>query len=150
MSQTVLCCVCSNSFEARRKTARFCGGTCRQRWNREQQRINNPPAPPTLDDEIKAGIGRIYRAIQAFTGRYKLSDLVGVEYGPLLDALETLDALFDCEDCGERRANGWENIELCRKCEIQTFELVCNECEKRKPSVRSEDQLCAKCEKGEG
>ena len=148
MAHTVICWTCSRYFEAKRSTAKFCGGTCRQRWNREQKRINKPR--PTLDDEIKAGVDGIYTAVQTFTGRYKLSDLAGVDYGPLLEALEDLDTFFDCENCGERKANGWESIELCRKCEIETFELVCNECETRKPSVKSDDQLCARCEKGEG
>ena len=147
MALAAICWTCSREFEAKRSTAMFCGGTCRQRWNREQKRLHG--TPQNADAEIRADIDRVYKAVQSFTGKYKLSDLAGVDYALLEDALETLDDLFQCENCGERKANGWENIELCRHCEIQVFELVCHECEKRKPSVRSDDQLCARCEKGD-
>ena len=147
MAHTAICWTCSRRFEAKRSTAMFCGGTCRQRWNRKQKRT--PGTPANLNAEIKAGIDGIHRAVQTFTSQYKLGDLAGVDYTALEEALETLDALFDCEDCEERKADGWENIEYCRKCEIEIFELVCGQCEKRKPSVKSDEQLCARCAKGE-
>lgn len=35
---TCTCEYCSNQFEAKRATARFCSAKCRVRWNREQKR----------------------------------------------------------------------------------------------------------------
>lgn len=140
------CEQCDAPFLAKRKTARFCGGTCRQRWNREQKRT--PGTPQNAEAEVKADIQAVREVISSFTKKYKLSDMAGTDYAPLEDALEELGWFFDCEQCGERKANGWENIELCRRCEIQTFELVCWRCEKRKPSIKSDDQLCATCERG--
>ena len=140
-----VCLNCLEGFEARRKTARFCGGTCRQRWNRRQRKT--PGTPQNIDAEVRDAIEALYRMVETFTRKYKLSDLAGADTGPLEDALETLGDLFLCEYCGERKADGWDNIEYCKKCEIETFELLCWRCEKRKPSVKSDDQLCTRCER---
>lgn len=121
----------------------FCGGTCRQQWHRKQKKT--PGTKAHIDAGIKADIDSVYRAVNAFIHKYSLRDLAGADTAPLEDALATLGGLFNCENCDTRRANGWDNIELCRRCEIQIFELVCRQCETRKPSVKSDDQLCSQC-----
>ena len=52
-----------------------------------------------------------------------------------------------CQQCEKRKADGWENTEYCRRCEIQVFNLVCGECEDRRPSVKSGEGLCVPCQK---
>ena len=143
MTMPFPCVNCLKPFMPKRVTAKFCGGTCRQQWHRKQK--NTPGTQAHINAGIKGDIDSVYRTVQAFVNKYKLSDLAGADIGPLEGALETLDQLFNCEYCGERRADGWDNIELCRHCEIQVFELVCNQCETRKPSVKSDDQLCRQC-----
>ena len=139
------CLYCMQPFLPKRSTAKFCGGTCRQRWNRKQKQT--PGTPQSIEAETKADIDNLNRAIQGFTSRYKLGDLAGVDFAPLEDALEELSNFFLCENCDERRANGWDSVEYCRKCEIDIFELRCAECETRKPSVKSDDMQCRQCEK---
>lgn len=139
------CFNCEAPFYPKRSTGKFCGPTCRVQWHRKQKRT--PGTPQNVAAEVKADIEVVYQAVHGFINKYKLSDMGGSDYGPLEEALEDLGAFFDCEQCGERKADGWENLELCRRCEIETFELVCWQCEKRKPSVKSDDMLCATCEK---
>ena len=52
-----------------------------------------------------------------------------------------------CQQCKKREADGWENTEYCRHCEIRMFNLVCGECEDRRPSVKSGEGLCVQCER---
>ena len=156
---TVYCLSCGIRFEATRKTATFCGGTCRQRFNRAINAFNakltaegllrpTPTEPAKL--EVAAGdIAAVCTSINTLAEKVKGQFLFDEAISALSDALEILDGIVNpfCEICGERRADGWENIEYCRRCEIETFELVCSACEKRKPSVASEDMLCRQCEK---
>ena len=143
MTMPFPCVNCLTPFMPKRMTAKFCGGTCRQQWYRKQK--NTPGTQAHINAGIKGDIDSVYRTVEAFVDKYKLSDLTGADIGPLEDALENLDQLFNCEYCGERRADGWDSFELCRHCEIQVFELVCRQCETRKPSVKSDDQLCRQC-----
>ena len=143
MTMPVPCVNCLKPFIPKRVTAKFCGGTCRQQWRRKQQKTLGTKV--NIDAVIKADIGSVYRAVTAFVDKYRLSDFAGADTAPLEDALATLGDLFNCEYCDTRRADGWDNFELCRRCEIQIFKLVCRQCETRKPSVQSDDQLCRQC-----
>lgn len=144
----VICENCLQEFEAARSTARFCGGTCRQQWNRKAKAAPEPEPGP--DAEVRADVDAVTGAIDVLTGRRSLSDLDEDMVLSIREAIEALTEILLCENCGERPANGWESPEYCRRCEIEVFELVCGECDRRKPSVKSDDMLCAKCERGEG
>lgn len=59
------CAWCGSVFDAERSTARFCGGTCRQSWNRAKKGgmrlapMVEPPEPPRrtiTDNEIAAAV----------------------------------------------------------------------------------------------
>ncbi len=143
MTMPLPCVNCLEPYQPLRSTSKFCSSNCRQQWHRKQKKIPGTEANATA--AIKAEISSVYKIVHTFTEKFSLKDLALADTGPLEDALEELTALFNCEMCDERRADGWDNIELCRRCEIQTFELVCWQCEKRRPSVNSDDRLCRQC-----
>lgn len=51
------CVVCGQPFKAKRKSAKFCSGKCRQRHNRNKDEYQGKVAHPvwTEDDEVKLG-----------------------------------------------------------------------------------------------
>ena len=152
MAKTVSCLTCGISFQAQRTTAAFCGGTCRQRFNRGAQRAGLPPLngrrkvkerEPSVVKEITA----IRSAVDAFTARHEGEYLLDVVRDALRSSIEDLNQFIHplCTDC-EREANGWENLEYCRRCEISIFDLRCANCDTRRPSVASDAMLCRQCE----
>ena len=153
MAKTAFCIYCGIAFEAQRKTAAFCGGTCRQRFNRVAQRAGLPPLMgrgkakergPSVTQEITA----INSAVNAFTERHKGEYLPDEVRDALRRAVEGLDDFVNpvCAECDERDPNGWENLEYCRRCEVDLFDLRCAKCDTRRPSVNSDDMLCRQCE----
>ena len=150
---TAICLTCGKDFQASRTTATFCGGTCRQRFNRSINKLTAPSQPATSASkpDIAAEIEKVYKTVHAFTERFSAIDLLAEDIGPLDMAIEDLQDIVNptCEDC-ERPADGWINIELCRRCETRAYDLRCEECDTRRPSVASDEMLCRKCEKGEG
>ena len=154
MAKTVFCLTCGIAFQAQRKTAAFCGGTCRQRFNRVAQKADLPPLMgrrkakergPSVAKEITA----ISSAVNAFTERHKGEYLLDEVRDALRLAVEGLDEFINplCAECDEREPNGWENLEYCRRCEAALFDLRCVNCNTRRPSVNSDAMLCVQCEK---
>lgn len=57
------CDACGKEFEAKRSTAKYCGGTCRQRGNRRPNGVVPMPAPDEsgLVGSIRAELERVGR-----------------------------------------------------------------------------------------
>ncbi len=157
-SLTVTCIGCFKDFQASRKTATFCGGLCRQRFNRFQHKVRLECQPKPKSDTqgrtmnestMNALIEHVYQTVEAFAERVSVADLACADVGPLEMASERLHELANpiCAICEEREADGWEEITYCRRCEIQVFDLHCNQCDERRPSVKSDEGFCARCEK---
>ena len=152
---TVGCLGCFKYFQAQRATATFCGGTCRQRFNRAmkkyraEEQTKSQSATSVIKLSVSAEIERVWNHVQAFTERFTLEDLLIEDIGPLEMALEALNELVNpiCEECEEKPANGWEDIKTCRRCEIQRWDLYCDECGSRRPSIASDEMLCRQCAK---
>ena len=137
------CQECGKDFEARRATAMFCGGTCRQRFNR---RLNGLQEAVAENVRIKVEITRVAAIVRNLRKRFSLEDLIIASTGELEDAWDALDEVVHplCQLC-EKPANAHDDILLCRRCEIAQNDEYCWKCETRRPSVKSEDALCAKC-----
>ena len=146
---TASCLTCGKDFQALRTTATFCGGTCRQRFNRAINKLKAEaqPTEKTSKNDIAAEIESVWNTVCAFTERFSAKDLLEEDTGPLEMALEGLHEILNptCEHCGEKPADGWEEVEFCRRCEISIFDLRCDKCDTRRPSVASDDMLCRQC-----
>ena len=143
------CQDCGAMFQASRITARYCGGTCRQRFNR---RVSGMAEGPADKLNINIEISRVTAVVKSLREKFSLEDLIvsGLTE-ELQDALDELEAIVNplCGSCEEKPADGWDEILMCRRCEIQQDDMYCWSCEVRRPSVKSEDALCKKCEKGD-
>ena len=137
------CQECGKDFEARRATARFCGGTCRQRFNR---RLNGLQGFVAENIRVKVEISRVAAIVRKLREKFSLETLIIEDTGELADAWDALDEVVNprCEIC-EKPANAHDDVLLCRRCEISQNDEYCWKCETRRPSVKSNDALCAKC-----
>ena len=213
------CVNCGESFQAVRITAKYCGGTCRQQFNRRVNGLAEGPAEnlkikveisrvsavvkslrkkfsledlitsdltgelqdafDSLDEvvnplcencekpadgwdgillartaenlKIKVEISRVSAVVKSLRKKFSLEDLITSDLtGELQDAFDSLDEVVNplCENC-EKPADGWDEILLCRRCEITIHDMYCGSCEIRRPSVKSDIAFCLKCEKGE-
>ena len=142
------CVNCGESFQAVRITAKYCGGTCRQQFNR---RVNGLAEGPAENLKIKVEISRVSAVVKSLRKKFSLEDLISSDLtGELQDAFDSLDEVVNplCENC-EKPADGWDEILMCRRCEITVHDMYCGSCETRRPSVKSDNAFCLKCEKGE-
>jgi hypothetical protein len=153
MTRTTYCLACGIAFQALRSTAVFCGGTCRQRFNRALRRweAEHRPATSPPKPNITADIALVRDSVDNLAQSLQGNLLFDEAISPLEEALEQLNEIVNpsCQSCGEKRADGWENVEYCRGCEITIFELRCQWCDTRRPSIKSDDMLCRQCAKGE-
>ena len=142
------CLNCGESFQAVRITAKYCGGTCRQQFNRQANGLAKGPAENL---KIKVEISRVAAVVKSLRKKFSLEDLIISDLtGELQDAFDSLDEVVNplCEQC-EKPADGWDEILLCRRCEITHHDMYCGSCETRRPSVKSDNAFCLKCENGE-